>query len=80
MLCLYITALVADVLELETTVLHVSDPTVGCICTPTMVAIPLFPYYHIYMWAIMVFLFRCLYFSFCTCRIICDCHVKTFKS
>jgi hypothetical protein len=33
---LYITALVAGVLELETTVLHVSDPTVRCICTPIM--------------------------------------------
>jgi hypothetical protein len=42
---LYITALVAGVLELETTVLHVPDPTVGCICTPIMVAIPLFPMY-----------------------------------
>jgi hypothetical protein len=41
---LYITALVAGVLELETTVLHVPDPTVGYICTPIMVAIPLFPY------------------------------------
>ena len=40
---LYITALVAGVLELETTVLHVPDPTVGCICTAIMVAIPLFP-------------------------------------
>jgi hypothetical protein len=53
---LYITALVAGVLELETTVLHVPDPTVGCICTPIMVAIPLFPIviytrviYHSYM-------------------------------
>jgi hypothetical protein len=40
---LYVTALVAYALELETTVLHVPDPTVGCICTATMVAIPLFP-------------------------------------
>jgi hypothetical protein len=30
------------VLELETTALHVPDPMVGCIYTPTMVAIPLF--------------------------------------
>jgi hypothetical protein len=50
---LYIIALVADVLELETTVLHVSDPTVRCICTPTMVAIPLFPIYiYIYIYEI----------------------------
>jgi hypothetical protein len=42
---LYITALVAGVLELETNVLHVPDPTVRCICTPIMVAIPLFPIY-----------------------------------
>jgi hypothetical protein len=40
---LYITTLVAGVLELETTVLNVPDPTVECICTPIMVAIPLFP-------------------------------------
>jgi hypothetical protein len=40
---LYITALVAGVLELETNVLHVPDPTVRCICIPIMVAIPLFP-------------------------------------
>jgi hypothetical protein len=40
---LYITALVADVLELEINVLYVPDPTVRCICTPIMVAIPLFP-------------------------------------
>jgi hypothetical protein len=39
---LYITASVADMLELETTVLHVPDPMVGYICTATMVAIPLF--------------------------------------
>jgi hypothetical protein len=45
---LYITTSVADVLELETTVLHVPDPTVGCICTATMVAVPLFPI-EIYM-------------------------------
>jgi hypothetical protein len=41
---LYITALVAGVLELESNVLHVPDPTVRCICTPIMVAIPLFPF------------------------------------
>jgi hypothetical protein len=39
---LYITALVAGVLELETNVLHVLDPMVRCICTAIMVAIPLF--------------------------------------
>jgi hypothetical protein len=47
---LYITALVAGVLELETNVLHVPDLTVGCICTPTMVAIPLFLLYIFYVW------------------------------
>jgi hypothetical protein len=41
---LYITALVAGVLELETNILHVPDPTMRCICTPIMVAIPLFPF------------------------------------
>jgi hypothetical protein len=41
---LYVTTLVAYALELETTILHVPDPTVECICTATMVAIPLFPY------------------------------------
>jgi hypothetical protein len=41
---LYITALVAGVLELETNVLHVPDPTMRCICTAIMVAIPLFPF------------------------------------
>jgi hypothetical protein len=41
---LYITALVAGVLELETNVLHVLDPMVRCICTAIMVAIPLFPF------------------------------------
>jgi hypothetical protein len=41
---LYITALVAGVLELETNVLHVLDPIVRCICTAIMVAIPLFPF------------------------------------
>jgi hypothetical protein len=47
---LYVTALVAYALELETTILHVPDPTVGCICTATMVAIPLFPIYiYIYI-------------------------------
>jgi hypothetical protein len=40
---LYITVLVAGVLELETNVLHVLDPMVRCICTAIMVAIPLFP-------------------------------------
>jgi hypothetical protein len=44
---LYITALVAGVLELETNVLHVLDPMVRCICTAIMVAIPLFPISHI---------------------------------
>jgi hypothetical protein len=44
---LYITALVACVLELETNVLHVLDPMVRCICTAIMVAIPLFPFYLI---------------------------------
>jgi hypothetical protein len=42
---LYITALVAGVLELETNVLHVLDPMVRCICIAIMVAIPLFPIY-----------------------------------
>jgi hypothetical protein len=46
---LYITALVTGVLELETNVLHVPDPTVRCICTPIMVAIPLFPYVLYYV-------------------------------
>jgi hypothetical protein len=40
---LYISALVAGVLELETTVLHVPNPTVECMCTTIMMAIPLFP-------------------------------------
>jgi hypothetical protein len=44
---LYITTLVAGVLELETNVLHVPDPTVRCICIAIMVAIPLFPIYRI---------------------------------
>jgi hypothetical protein len=38
---LYITALVAGVLELETNILHMLDPMVRCICTAIMVAIPL---------------------------------------
>jgi hypothetical protein len=42
----YITALVTEVLDLETTMLHVLDPTVGCICTAIMVASPLFPIYY----------------------------------
>jgi hypothetical protein len=41
----YITALVTDMLDLETTMLHVLDPMVGCICTAIMVASPLFPYF-----------------------------------
>jgi hypothetical protein len=40
---LYITALVAGVLELETNILHVLDLMVRCICIAIMVAIPLFP-------------------------------------
>jgi hypothetical protein len=63
---LYITALVADVLELETTVLHVPDPTVGCICTPIMVAIPLFPitqFKSIYMVQIVLEVYRLSYYK-----------------
>jgi hypothetical protein len=48
----YVTVLVACALGLETTILHVPDPTVGCICIPIMVAIPLFPIY-IYSLAIL---------------------------
>jgi hypothetical protein len=46
---LYITTLVAGVLELETNVLYVLDPMVRCICTAIMVAIPLFPIHILYM-------------------------------
>jgi hypothetical protein len=44
---LYMTALVAIELEVVTIVLLVHDPRVGCICTPTHLAIPLFAYIYI---------------------------------
>jgi hypothetical protein len=54
---LYMTALVAIELEVVTILLHVHDPRVGCICTPTHLAIPLFCIYiyiyilpHIYIY------------------------------
>jgi hypothetical protein len=44
---LYITASVVNVLDVVTIVLHVHNPTVGCLYTTTMVAIPLFSFVDI---------------------------------
>jgi hypothetical protein len=46
----YVTALVAGALGLEATILHELDPMVGCVCTPTHLAIPLFCIYIYRVW------------------------------
>jgi hypothetical protein len=49
---LHTIVLAAAQLEVVTTVLHVQDPMVGCLCTATMVAIPLFPIRDFYFRAL----------------------------